>query len=71
MNFKHILFLAIGFGLFFLSRSLELQGDLAPLAESGVSPERAKYHLMALVALLGALGFFISVGVMLFRKWRR
>ena len=70
MNFKPILFLAIAIGLYFVSHSLELRGDAAPISPTGVSPERAKYHLMALVLLLGALGCFIYAGVSAFRKWR-
>ena len=68
MRLKPILFLAIGFGLFAVSRSVELQGDLAPLVPGGVSPERAKYHLLALLLMLGAFGMFIAAGVSLFRS---
>jgi hypothetical protein len=68
MNLKPILFLALAIGLYFLSRSLELSGDAAPMAANGVSPERAKYHLMALLLLLGALGCFIYAGVSAFRR---
>jgi hypothetical protein len=68
--FKTILFLALGAGLGSLSNSLELQGDLAPFAESGVSVERAQYHISALIALLASGGFFIAAGVTLFRKKR-
>jgi hypothetical protein len=70
MRFRAVLFLGIAFGLMALSHSLELRGDLAPFAESGVSPERAKFHVMALVALLGALGCFGYAGVSLFRRLR-
>jgi len=56
VNLKPLLFLAIAIGLYFVSHALEVRGDAAPLAENGVSPERAKYHLVALVLLLGALG---------------
>ncbi len=70
MNFKSILFLAIAFGLMSLSHSLELRGDLAPFVEGGVSAERAQYHIMALVALIGALGCFIYAGVSLVRRLR-
>jgi hypothetical protein len=69
-NFKPVLFLAIAIGLYFVSHALELRGDAAPLATNGVSPERAKYHVMALVLLLGALGCFVCAGVSAFRKWR-
>ena len=71
MKFKPILFLAIAFGLMSVSHSLELRGDLAPIVENGVSTERLNYHLTALVLLLGAIGFFISAGVSLFRGLRR
>ena len=71
MKLKPLVFLAIAFGLMALSRSLELQGDAAPFGENGVSPERARYHLMALVAVVGALGLFIAAGVSLYRGWRR
>ena len=70
MKLKPLIFLAVAFGLMALSRSLELQGDAAPLGENGVSPERAKYHVMALVAVLGALGLFIAAAVSIFRSWR-
>lgn len=70
MSFRTILFVAIAFGLMALSHALERRGDLAPFGENGVSPERAKYHLMALVALLGALGCFICAGVTVFRRLR-
>ena len=70
MNFRTILFLAIAIGLYFLSHSLELRGDAAPISPSGVSPERARYHIMALVLLLGALGCFIYAGVSAFRRRR-
>jgi hypothetical protein len=71
MNIKSILLLAIAIGLYFVSHSLELRGDAAPISPHGVSPERAKYHLMALVLLLGALGCFIYAAVSAFRTWRR
>ena len=70
VNLKPLLFLAIAIGLYFVSHALEVRGDAAPLAENGVSPERAKYHLVALVLLLGALGCFIYAGVSAFRNWR-
>ena len=71
MKLKPLIFFALAFGLMALGRSLELQGDAAPFGENGVSPERAKYHLMALVAVLGALALFIAAGVSIFRSWRR
>ena len=70
MKLKPIIFIAAGFGLYALSRSLELRGDLGPLAKGGVSPERLQYHLMALVVLLAGLGFFISAGISTFRALR-
>ena len=70
MNFKTLIFLAIAIGLYFVSHSLELRGDAAPLSPGGVSPERARYHIMALVLLLGALSCFIYAGVNAFRNWR-
>lgn len=70
MNFRPVLFLAIAIGLYFISHSLELRGDAAPIGANGVSPERAKYHLAALVLLLGALGCFVYAAVSAFRKGR-
>jgi hypothetical protein len=70
MNLKPVLFLAMAIGLYFVSHTLELRGDVAPLVEHGVSPERAKYHIIALVLLLGALGCFIYAGVSAYRQWR-
>ena len=60
MKFKPILFLAIAFGLYFVSGAVELRGDVAPVEADGVSAERATYHIMALVLLLAAIGFFIA-----------
>ena len=71
MKFKPLLFLAVGFGLMAVSHSLELRGDVAPIVEGGVSAERAKYHIAALVVLIGALGFFIAAGVTIWRNLRR
>ena len=71
MKLKPMIFLAVAFGLMALSHSLELRGDAAPFVEGGVSTERAKYHLMALVAVVAALGLFIAAGVSIFRNWRR
>ena len=71
MPFKPILFLAIAVGLYWVAHSIGLRGDAAPLNVGGISPERAKYHILALVLMLGALGFFIAAGVSLFRGHRR
>ena len=70
MTLRPIMFIAVAFGLYSLSHSLELQGDIAPIAESGVSGERAACHIAALVFLLAALGFFISAGISAFRGLR-
>jgi hypothetical protein len=70
MKLRTMILIAIGFGLYALSHSLELRGDLAPLAASGVSPERAKFHLLALVVLLAGLGCFIAAGLGIFRGLR-
>lgn len=70
MRFKPILFIAIAVGLSSVSRSLELRGDLAPIVENGVSVERANYHILALVFLLAALGFFVSALVSTLRALR-
>ena len=70
MNLRSIILLAVAFGLYALSHSLELRGDLAPIVEGGVSTERASYHLGALVLMLGALGCFIAAGVSAFRGMR-
>lgn len=71
MPLRTILYLAIGFGLMAVSHSVELRGDMAPIIEGGVSPERAKFHMMALVLLLGALALFVMAGLDMFRRWRR
>jgi len=70
MKLKPLIFLAIACGLFFVGHEVGLRGDAAPLVPGGVSPERAKYHLIALVLTLGAFGFFIAAGVSLFRGRR-
>jgi len=71
MKLKPLVFIAVGMGLSYVSHDVGLQGDAAPLVPGGVSPERLKYHLIALVLLLGALGFFIAAGVSLFRNRMR
>jgi len=70
MNPKTMLFIAIGFGLYFVSRSLELRGDAAPFATSGPSLERLQYHGVALVCLLAALGCFVTAAVTALRRRR-
>lgn len=70
MKLKPIVLIAVAFGLMSVSRSLELRGDIAPMAESGVSYERLQYHLMALAVLLAALGCFISAGLSALRAIR-
>jgi len=70
MKFRFLIYFAIACGLYLVGHSVGLQGDAAPLVPGGVSPERAKYHLIALVLTLGALGFFIAAGVSLFRGRR-
>jgi hypothetical protein len=67
MKLKPLIFLAVAIGLYAVSHSLELRGDAAPFGEHGVSPERAKYHAMALILLVGALGCFIAAAVTAFR----
>lgn len=71
MRFKPILFIALGAGLYFVSRSVGLMGDAAPLNPGGVSSARLQYHLIALLLMLAALGFFIAALVSIFRGRRR
>jgi hypothetical protein len=71
MRLKPLIFIAVGFGLYWVARDVELMGDAAPFGPNGVSPERAKYHISALVLMIGALGFFIAALVGIFRRWRR
>ena len=71
MRFKPLIFIAIGFGLYWVARDVALMGDAAPFAPSGVSTERAKYHIIALLLMIGALGFFIAALVSIFRGRRR
>lgn len=68
MKLKPILFIAMGVGFYAVSRSIELQGDAAPIVPGGVSPERLKYHLIALLLMLAAFGLFIAAGVSLYRN---
>jgi hypothetical protein len=49
---------------------MELRGDIAPFAASGVSTERAVYHVAALLLMLGAFASFIGAGFTIFRKKR-
>jgi len=70
VKLRTIILIAIGFGLYSCSHSLELRGDLAPLAAEGVSPERAKFHILALVVLIAGLGCFIAAGLGIVRGLR-
>jgi hypothetical protein len=70
MKLKPMLFIAMAIGFFFVARSVELRGDAAPIVAGGVSPERAKYHLISLVLMLAALGLFTAAGVSLYRGRR-
>lgn len=71
MRWKPIIFIAVGFGLYWVARDVEAMGDAAPFVPGGVSTERAKYHIIALVMMIGALGLFIAALVNLVRGWRR
>ena len=71
MKLRFLIYFAIACGLYFVGHDIGLRGDAAPLVPGAVSPERAKYHLIALVLTLAALGFFIAAGVSLFRNARR
>lgn len=70
MRMKPFLFIGVGVALAYIGRDVGLRGDMAPLVPGGVSPERAKYHMLALVLMLGALACFISAAVSLFRGLR-
>jgi hypothetical protein len=70
MKFKTILLLAAGLGFYAASQSLELRGDIAPFAASGVSVERAIYHIAALIVLLAGAACFIIAGLDIFRRKR-
>ena len=71
MKLKPILFIAMGAGFYAVSRSVELQGDAAPIVPGGVSPERLKYHVIALLLMLAAFGLFIAALVSIYRAHRR
>ena len=70
MPLRPLILIAVAVGLYVISRDIGLRGDAAPLVAGGVSPERAKYHLIALGLMLGALAAFIAAGVSLFRGRR-
>jgi hypothetical protein len=68
---KFIGYLAVGFGLLFVAHSVGQLGDLAPVNPGGVSAERAKYHIAALVLDLGAIACFIIALVGMLRGRKR
>ena len=70
MNPKTLTALASGFGLLFVSRSLEARGDALPFAEAGISSGRLTWHLLALLVLLGAFASFVYAGLSAFRRDR-
>ena len=67
MKTKTLILFAVGVGLSALSQSLATSGDVAPFADSGVSIERAVYHISGLAALLAAVGCLLGAGYSLFR----
>lgn len=71
MKLKPLIFLAVAFGLYLVSHAVELWGDAAPFGKNGVSPERAKYHVTALILLIGGLGCFIAAAVTAMRRTDR
>ena len=71
MRWKPLIFIAVGFGLYWVARDVESMGDAAPFVPGDVSTERAKYHIIALLMMIGALGLFIAALVNLVRGWRR
>jgi len=60
MRTKQIGYIAVGFGLLFVSHSVGQLGDIAPLNPGGVSGERLKYHLAALLLDVGAIACFVT-----------
>ena len=70
LNFRPFVYIALGFALKYASKQVALRGDAAPLVAGGVSPERLQYHLLALVLLVAAIGFFVAALVSLFRRRR-
>ena len=66
-----MLFRSFGAGFYAVGHALDLQGDAVPFAPSGVSTERAIYHLSAIVFMLAALGSFIAAGFSVFGKKSR
>lgn len=57
-----------GFVLSGASHVVEIRGDIAPMAASGVSGERLFYHGLALLVLLGALACFVRAGILSYRR---
>lgn len=70
MNLKTLAFICLGFFLMKISKSVELMGDLAPVAKEGVSADRLAYHLAAFILLLAALVAFIHGGLCVWRSLR-
>ena len=57
-----------GFVVFGVSHVVEIRGDIAPVAATGVSGERLFYHGLALLVLLGALACFVRAGILSYRR---
>jgi hypothetical protein len=71
MGFRPLLYIVIALVFYYASGAVELRGDMAPVAAEGVSTERATYHIIALLLLLGALGCFVAALVSAVRAMRR
>ena len=70
MRLRPLVYIAIAIGLRFTGKQVERLGDAAPFVPGGVSSERLQYHLIALVLLVAAIGFFIAALVSLVQGMR-
>jgi hypothetical protein len=62
---RALVLIASGFGLKFVSKQIELMGDVSPAGSS-----RLGYHAIALVLLIAAIGCFITALVSIFSARR-
>ena len=65
---KPLVLIAVGFGLWFVSKQVELMGDAAPSMASDPSSARLEYHALALLILTVALGCFVAALISIFGK---
>ncbi len=71
MDIKNLLFSVVAIVFYVVGQAISRMGDAAPFVAGGVSRERLIYHSVALILTLAALALFVTVGVRLYRSYKK